>query len=65
MAAIGEALAWPNRVVRFQSWGTTGLGATAGVAGEAAPDDQTANRLEKVRPRPRPLHQLTGEKYPA
>jgi hypothetical protein len=31
------ALAFPTRVVWFQSWGMTGLGDTAGVAGEAGP----------------------------
>jgi len=43
MAAYGgsicsEQAARPEQVVLFQSWCMTGLGATAGVAGEAVPD---------------------------
>ena len=36
-------MACPYRVVRFQSWCIAGLGATAGVAGEAAPDGEAGH----------------------
>ncbi len=38
-----DRLTCPNRVVRFQSWRMTGLGATVGVAGEAVPGGEAGH----------------------
>ncbi len=38
-----DRLTCPNRVVRFQSWCMTGLGATVGVAGEAVPGGEAGH----------------------
>jgi hypothetical protein len=41
----GAPLACRNRVVRFQSWCMTGLGATVGAGGEAGPDGEACHEM--------------------
>jgi uncharacterized membrane protein len=54
---VDRLLACPHRVVPFQSWCMTGLGAMAGVAGGAASDDEAGQEMSSGAGHRYPSHE--------